>query len=149
MRLVVKTKSEIVATIKIGKKEKEVVIQKCGPYLTYFRMTEVRAFTPDDIKFIMRDLPEFVQLTRGMENYLANLESNKGRVLEKLKGKYNSLVDATVMDMKLSLNQKHKACLDYEGWLEEPMKEALAWKDLIYKTDIEEYDPFNNNLLEG
>jgi hypothetical protein len=137
MRLGVRSKTEIVATIKLGKKDKEIVIQKLGPYMTYFRLSEVRSFTQDDIKFIMKDLPEYAAMMTGVKNYMNNLESSKGTLLSKLKEKYNSIADATVMDMKLSVNQKFKVFLDYEGNVKS-----------VYTTDIEDYDPFNNNVLE-
>ena len=137
MRLGVRSKTEIVATIKLGKKDKEIVIQKLGPYMTYFRLSEVRSFSQDDIKFIMKDLPEYAAMMTGVKNYMNNLESSKGTLLSKLKEKYNSITDATVMDMKLSVNQKFKVFLDYEGNVKS-----------VYTTDIEDYDPFNNNVLE-
>ena len=137
MRLGVRSKTEIVATIKLGKKDKEIVIQKLGPYMTYFRLSEVRSFTQDDIKFIMKDLPEYAAMMTGVKNYMNNLESSKGTLLSKLKEKYNSIADATVIDMKLSVNQKFKVFLDYEGNVKS-----------VYTTDIEDYDPFNNNVLE-
>ena len=137
MILVVKSKAELIATIKTGKKEKEKVIQTCGPYITRFKLSEVRGFTQDDIKFIMKDLPEYCSVFNGLKNYQTNLEANKGQVLEKLKGKYNSLMDASVMDMKIDINQKFKFWIDYETTIKD-----------VYTTTIEDYDPFNNNLLE-
>jgi hypothetical protein len=86
----------------------------------------------------MKDLPEYCAVINGLKNYQTNLEANKGQVLEKLKGKYSSLMDASVMDMKIDVNQKFKFWIDYETTIKD-----------VYTTTIEDYDPFNNNLLEG
>lgn len=141
MVLVVKSKAELIATIKTGKKDKEKVIQTCGPYITKFHLSDVRGFTQDDIKFIMKDLPEYCAVINGLKNYQTNLEANKGQVLEKLKAKYSSLIDASVMDMKIDVNQKFKFWIDYET--------SIKGVCTVYTTNIEDYDPFNNNLLEG
>ena len=135
MLLQVKTKVTIDAVVK-GKK-KPCPIQEVGPYVTLFNLPHLMAFTDDDVKYIMSAVPEYDAFVKSAKAYVETLEGDKSTVLSLLQAKYKSLMDTSVMDMKIQINVSRKHKLIFDGGLKVP-----------YKTDIPQYDPFDNNHIQ-
>lgn len=139
MVLQVKTKIVIEAMIKRGKgkEDKAYEIQTVGPYITTFQLGCLHAFSDDDVKYIMKAVPEYEEYIAKVKAYVDTLEGDKSTVLRKLQDKHKSLIDTTTLDMRIQLNvsRKHKLILG------ETIKTP-------YRTDIPQYDPFDNNMIQ-
>ena len=134
MRLVVKVKHKII--LDLGKHDKDVTIQSIGPNVMHFKLSEVRAFSDSDIKYIISTIPEYASFREDIEKYVDKLEGDKANVLNILKGKKHRLVDIRPVDCKIKLETKIDHYIDYEGEEEEPYYAAFL-----------NYDPSDDNTL--
>ena len=135
MRLCIKTKTEIDAVV--GKKPLE--IQKIGPFVTYFNLPAVHAFSEDEIKYIMKELPEYKRQQEDIKKYVNRLEGNKEEIIRKLKELMpRSFSDVNPMDLKFKVTNKFKSWIEFD---------CTASEDTDYRTNIDIYDPLNNNVL--
>ena len=137
MRLVVTVKHKII--LDLGKSGKPVTIQSTSPNVMYFKLSEVRAFSDSDIKYIISTIPDYKEYKAAIKNYVDKLEGEKAAVLDRMKEKKHRLVDTRPVDCKVVLDTKIEHEIDYESDMDEP-----------YRVSFLEYDYTDgNNLLKN
>ena len=127
MRLCVKVKHKII--LDLGKRDKPVTIQSTGASMIYFKLSEVRAFSDSDIKYIISTIPDYKEYRQAIERYVDDLEGDKANVLSMMQAKKHRLVDTRPVDCKIKLETKIEHWIDYESEEENPFNSVFLHYD--------------------
>ena len=136
MKLEIKIKPSIIFVAKNGKKEIEIKIQKIKPEFIQFKMLAAMPFTDDDVKYMLKSVPEYDVWISDIKRYVNELEGSKQRVLINLQSQFHKLVDTTTSDCKVKLEVKISHSIIYNENI-----------DTEYFASLMSYDPTDENIL--
>lgn len=111
----------------IKKKDfKDVKLQETPTCTFHFKLSEVRAFSEDDIKYIIETLPKFSEFKEKVKNAKAELVARQDEIVDHLKKwkpvKYDTLTPA---NSRIKLSMKIDHYIDYTADTDEVYQEFV------------------------
>jgi len=105
---------------------KDFNLQKTPTCTFHFKLHEVRAFSDDDVKYIIKTLPAFSEFKEKVKNAKAELVAKHDEIVKYLKQhqpvKFDTL---TTTNSRITLNTKLEHYIDYENDINEEFQEFV------------------------
>ena len=112
-----------------GLKKKDIKdfnLQKTPACTFHFKLNEVRAFSDDDVKYIIKTLPAFSEFKDKVKNAKAELVARQDEIIKYLKQhnpvKFDTL---TTTNSRIVLNTKLEHYIDYGNEIDEEFQEFV------------------------
>ena len=129
MILVVKVRFKIVLEWTTGMKKSDVKtydLQKVEPCKFAFKLSEVRAFSDSDVKYILKNMPNYKLFKEKVKTKKADLDMKRGELIEFLKKKDPIKFEkCTLQGSTISLDMKLSHGIYFEENLTKPYVEYV------------------------
>jgi len=128
MILAVKVRFKIVLEWTTGMKKdiKTYDLQKVEPCKFAFKLSEVRAFSDDDVKYILKNLPNFKAFKEKVKSKKVELDMKRGEIIAFLQKKEPIKFEkCTLQGSKISLDTKITHGISFDENMTKPYVEYV------------------------